>query len=123
MSSVTTAAIAAEIDRIQAKHDAACKADLARLKADLESQFTRVTALAAKVAKPAVVLAKIATPVAPTQKTTKRAKAKKMSKGMMRFRDPEHPERQWSGRGTNPGWYKAGIAAGRSKEYFAIPGA
>ena len=130
MSSVTTAIVAdikrqfgAGVDQLRAKHDDELKADISRLREDLESQLSRVTGLAAKVVKPAAVpVAKTAPVVAPQIKTTK-PKAKKSSKGVIRFRDPANPEKTWTGRGTQPGWYKAGIAAGKTREHFAIPGA
>lgn len=131
MSSVTTAIVAdiekqvgAGIARLQAKHDEELKADIARLRQDLESQLSRVTGLAAKVAKVATAETAKAPPAIAATPQTKTPKAKvRKAKGAMKYRDPENPEKMWSGRGTNPRWFKAGIASGKSPEYFAIPGA
>jgi DNA-binding protein H-NS len=38
----------------------------------------------------------------------------------MRYQDPGNPERQWSGTGKPPGWFKALIAGGVSKESLLI---
>lgn len=40
--------------------------------------------------------------------------------GVPKYRNPENPRQTWSGRGRQPGWIKAGLAAGRSLEDFAI---
>lgn len=131
MSSVTTAIMAdikrqfgAGVDQLRAKHDDELKADIARLREDLESQLSRVTGLAAKVAqKPAALpVAKAAPVVAPEIKTTK-PKARK-SKGVLKYRNPDNPEdKPWTGRGTKPSYIKAGLLAGKPMGYFAIPGA
>lgn len=130
MSSVTTAIVAdierqvgAGIARLKAKHDEELKSDIARLREDLESQLSRVTGLAAKVAKPAALPVAKTAPVmaqtAPPQVKTTKPKARK-AKGVIRFRDPANPDKTWTGRGTQPGWYKAGLAAGKSKQDFAV---
>ena len=135
MSSVTTAIVAdikrqfgAGVDQLRAKHEAELKADVAALRADLLSQLGRMESLSAKVAKVAkpvsAVVAKAAPvangPVAAKSAPAKRTRAKRAAKGVVRFRDPENPAHTWSGRGTNPAWFKAGIAAGKSKDYFAV---
>lgn len=126
MSSVTTAIVAdikrqfgAGVDQLRAKHDDELKADIARLREDLVSQLGRVTGLAATVAKPVAKAAPVVTQTAPPQVKTTKPKARK-AKGVVRFRDPANPDKTWTGRGTQPGWYKAGLAAGKSKQDFAV---
>ncbi len=126
MSSVTTAIVAdiekqvgAGIARLQAKHQEELKSEIARVRADIESQLNRVLGLAARMAKPATVEAVKPTPVIATPKTAPKRQVKK-SKGMVRFRDPANPSKTWTGRGTQPGWFKAGLAAGKSRADFAV---
>jgi DNA-binding protein H-NS len=37
-----------------------------------------------------------------------------------KYRDPENPEKTWSGRGRKPHWFIAALAAGKSPEDLAI---
>lgn len=37
-----------------------------------------------------------------------------------KFRDPNNPERKWSGRGRKPRWFMDQIAAGKTPEDLAI---
>lgn len=37
-----------------------------------------------------------------------------------KYRHPENPEITWSGRGRQPGWFKAVVDAGKSPETMAI---
>jgi DNA-binding protein H-NS len=48
------------------------------------------------------------------------AAGKPSAAGVPKYRNPENPRQTWSGRGRQPGWIKAGLAAGRSLEDFAI---
>lgn len=41
-------------------------------------------------------------------------------KAAPKFRHPENPEMTWTGRGPQPKWLKEQLAAGKSKEDFAI---
>jgi DNA-binding protein H-NS len=49
-------------------------------------------------------------------KTSKRSSSAVITK----YRDPENPKNQWTGRGLAPKWMKAYLDAGRSKEEFLI---
>ncbi|MCR8725936.1 H-NS histone family protein [Frigidibacter sp. ROC022] len=42
------------------------------------------------------------------------------TKGVPKYRNPADPSQTWSGRGRQPGWIKAGLAAGKSLSDFAI---
>ncbi len=127
MSSVTTAIVAdiekqvgAGIARLQAKHQEELKSEIARVRADIESQLNRVLGLAAKMAKPAPVEAVKPPTVVATPKIAPKRPVKK-SKGVIRFRDPAHPDKTWTGRGTRPAFIKAGLAAGKTLADFAVP--
>jgi DNA-binding protein H-NS len=37
-----------------------------------------------------------------------------------KYRHPENPEVTWSGRGRQPGWFKAAIEAGKAPETMAV---
>lgn len=37
-----------------------------------------------------------------------------------KYRHPENPEVTWSGRGRQPGWFKAAIDAGKAPETIAV---
>lgn len=43
-------------------------------------------------------------------------KAPNKGKGQVKYRNPEDPTQQWSGRGRQPAWVKAWAASGRSLE-------
>lgn len=40
--------------------------------------------------------------------------------GVARYRHPENSEVTWSGRGRQPGWFKAAIEAGKAPESMAV---
>ncbi len=129
MSSVTATIVAdiekqvgAGIARLKAKHDEELRSDIARLREDLESQLSRVAGLAARMAKPATVEAVKTPTVVATPKITPKRPVRK-SKGLIRFRDPANPDKTWTGRGTQPNWFKAGLAAGKSRADFAVANA
>lgn len=42
------------------------------------------------------------------------------SKSPAKFRNPENPKQTWTGKGRQPEWFKAGIAAGKSPDDYAI---
>jgi DNA-binding protein H-NS len=42
------------------------------------------------------------------------------AKGTPKFRNPADPSQTWSGRGRQPAWYKAAIAAGKSNDDLAL---
>lgn len=37
-----------------------------------------------------------------------------------KYRHPENPEVTWSGRGRQPGWFKAAVDAGKAPETMAV---
>ena len=37
-----------------------------------------------------------------------------------KFRNPANPSQTWTGKGRQPDWYKAGLAAGKTADDFAI---
>lgn len=41
-------------------------------------------------------------------------------KGAPKYRNPENPSETWTGRGRQPRWMQEALAAGKSKEDFAI---
>ena len=49
-------------------------------------------------------------------KKTRRSSGPTSSK----YRHPENPELTWSGRGRQPGWFKAAINAGKAPETMAV---
>jgi DNA-binding protein H-NS len=49
-------------------------------------------------------------------KTSKRSSSAVIAK----YRDPENPKHQWTGRGLAPKWMKAYLDSGRSKDEFLI---
>jgi len=42
------------------------------------------------------------------------------SKSPPKYRNPDDPEKTWSGKGRKPGWIVAGLAKGKNLEDFAI---
>lgn len=42
------------------------------------------------------------------------------SKAPAKYRNPENPDQEWSGRGRQPAWYKAAIEAGKKPESLEI---
>lgn len=44
------------------------------------------------------------------------AKTSKQGNVYVKYRNPEDPKQQWSGRGRQPAWVKAWIASGKSLE-------
>jgi len=42
------------------------------------------------------------------------------SKAAAKYRNPENPSQEWSGRGRQPAWFKAAIAAGKKPESLEI---
>lgn len=47
-------------------------------------------------------------------KGQKEAKAPKQATGEAKYRNPDDPTQQWGGRGRQPAWIKAWLAAGKS---------
>lgn len=48
--------------------------------------------------------------------TLKNPKTSKQGETQVKYRNPEDPAQQWSGRGRQPAWIKAWISSGRSLE-------
>src|SRR5262249_54185608 len=102
---------------------------VARLKAELTERSERLARVAqsmeGKSVAPSVAptVATNGTAKAAAPKPVKKAvKAKTPVRGVIKFRNPDNAnDKPWTGRGTQPAWYKAGLAAGKTKEYFAIP--
>jgi DNA-binding protein H-NS len=42
--------------------------------------------------------------------------ASRTAKSAPKYRNPANPKETWSGRGRQPGWYKAGLAKGKSPD-------
>ena len=42
------------------------------------------------------------------------------AKAAAKYRNPENAEQEWSGRGRQPAWFKAAIAAGKKPESLEI---
>lgn len=121
MSSVTPAAVTAEIEKLRAECEASFRAKVAKLKAELQAPFAQpLSLLKQPQAMAPVAEAKPATNgnhAKPKAATPRRPKS---GKGVIRFRDPANPEHTWTGRGKQPNWYKAGLASGKTKEAFAV---
>ena len=47
-------------------------------------------------------------------------KRKSVNVGVPKYADPGNPSKTWTGKGRQPEWYKAAIAAGKSPEDLAI---
>lgn len=47
------------------------------------------------------------------------AKVRK-SKSPAKYRNPENPAQEWSGRGRQPGWFKDAVKAGKTPESMEI---
>lgn len=121
MSSVTTAAVAAEIEKLRTKHEAAYRAEVAQLRAALQAPFAQVgTLLKQPQAIAPIVEAKPVTNGGGAKPKAAMTRRPKSAKGVIRFRDPSNPDHTWTGRGKQPNWYKAGLASGKSKEAFAV---
>ena len=50
---------------------------------------------------------------------TGKPKARK-TKAAAKYRNPENPSQEWSGRGRQPAWFKAAIAAGKKPESLEV---
>lgn len=44
----------------------------------------------------------------------------KQSKAPAKYRNPQNPSEEWSGRGRQPAWYKSAISAGKKPETLEI---
>lgn len=44
----------------------------------------------------------------------------KLGKAPIKFKDPDNPGHQWSGRGQQPNWLKAAVKQGKSLEDFRV---
>ena len=42
------------------------------------------------------------------------------AKSPAKYRNPENPEQEWSGRGRQPAWYKDALASGKKPESMEI---
>jgi DNA-binding protein H-NS len=51
-----------------------------------------------------------------TSKTPKTPKTSSKASGEVKYRNPDDPAQQWTGRGRQPAWIKAWIASGKSLE-------
>jgi len=105
------------------------KRELEALKARIEKQLERLQKADRKKAMEAAEaaakqhgfsLAELAgaapAKAARPKKTAKPAKAASVA----RYANPDDPAATWTGRGRRPEWIKAGLAAGKSLEDFAI---
>ncbi len=53
-------------------------------------------------------------------KSAKPAKRKPANVGVAKYADPANPSKTWTGKGRQPEWYKAAIAAGKSPKQLEI---
>lgn len=99
--------------------------ELEKFRADIDKALTKVSAREMKVARAAAEkaaaahgfsLADIAGGAAAPRK--KAAKAKTTS--VPKFRNPKNADQTWTGKGRQPDWYKAAIAAGMTPAKLAI---
>ncbi|PUB16379.1 H-NS histone family protein [Yoonia sediminilitoris] len=102
--------------------------ELEKLKADVEKALDRVAAKEMKAALAAAEKAAAAhgfslaeiTGDAPAEKKTRKSKTGPKKPSAPRFKNPENPDQTWTGKGRQPEWYKAAIAAGNTPEQMEI---
>ena len=96
--------------------------ELTKLKSDVEKALKSAEARDLRAAKKAAEsaaaefgfslteLSGTGTAEKPKRKYKKRAPAK--NKGVAKYRNPANPKETWTGKGRQPGWFKAAIEAG-----------
>ena len=95
--------------------DALSLEDLKKLKKDVDKAITGYEARKRKEALAAVEAkaAEMGFSLADLASSSKKTQAPK-------FKNPDDESQTWSGRGRQPEWYKAALAAGKSVEDMAI---
>ena len=95
------------------------KADLQKLKADVEKALTTIDQKKKEDAKKAAEEAAKKFGFSLDELVGKaRGKAAKTS--VAKYRNPANPKQTWTGRGQQPGWIKDGLAKGKKLAEFAI---
>ena len=83
---------------------------------EIEELKSRATAAASALGIPLTALFGIHVPVVAVQEPTR--KTRRAPK--VRYRDPEHPDNVWSGRGRPPRWLQEKLDQGAEKEAFQV---
>lgn len=104
--------------------------ELEKLRRDVEKALDRAEKADLKKARDAaakaaaefgVSLDELVAAPKPGPKPGRRAAAKKPAKkGVAKYANPDDPKQTWTGKGRQPGWFKAAIEAGKSPESMAI---
>jgi len=102
--------------------------ELEKLKANVEKALVRVAAKEKKAALAAAEKAAAAhgfsladiTDEAPAKKTTRKAKPGPKKASAPKYRNPDDKDQTWTGKGRQPEWFKAAIAAGKSPDDMEI---
>ena len=101
--------------------------ELERLKTNVEKGLTRLDAKDKKAALAAAqkaaaahgfTLSDLTGEAAPTKPLKKKAGPKSVS--APKYKNPENPEKTWTGKGRQPDWFKAALAAGKTPEEMEI---
>lgn len=99
------------------------RSELEKLKADVEKEIRRagereykaaIAAAEEAVAKYGYSLADIAGGATGPKRSTAK------SSGVAKYRNPDNTNQTWTGKGRQPEWFKAAIAAGKDPETMAI---
>lgn len=53
-------------------------------------------------------------------KSQRKATTKAATKGPMKYANPADPSQKWTGKGRQPNWFKAAVAAGTSPDSMAV---
>lgn len=92
--------------------------DLTRLKKDVDKAIASFEAR--KMAEARAALDAKAREMGFTFEQLAGGKPGKKAPVAPKYRDPANPSATWSGRGRRPGWFVAGLAAGKSPDDFLI---
>lgn len=102
--------------------------ELEKLRRDVDKALSKATQQELKKARDAAAKAAASLgfsleELVGTAKAPAPAKKKKKAAGTKapaKFANPEDPKKTWTGKGRQPEWYKAAIAAGKTPEDLAI---
>lgn len=103
--------------------------ELEKLKGDIDKALARVEkkemkealAAAEKAAKAhGFSLAEVTGGATATAKAARKAAKKPKKPGVPKYANPEDKDQTWTGKGRQPDWFKAALAAGKTPEQLEI---
>ncbi len=100
--------------------DSMSKKELEQLVADAKAAIGRAHDRERKAAKAAAEKAAAEFGFSLNELTGSKQAGARKAAGAAKYANPEDPSQTWTGKGRQPGWYRAAIAAGVSPEAMEI---